>query len=752
MRHEVVNTDLTVIGGGLSGVCAAIAAARLGRRVALVQNRPVLGGNSSSEVRVWVGGANGLTHNRYARESGIIGELLLENQYRNQEGNPYIWDVVVLEAVKAEPNIELFLNTDVREVDASGPEADRSIHSVTGWMMASERLIRFESPLFLDCSGDALVGFLAGARHRMGREGRAEFGEIWAPEQPDIITLGSTIFFYTKDAGHPVPFVRPSFARDIATTTIPLSRILSTGDSGAKYWWIEFGGELDTLHDDAKIRDELWSAVYGIWDYIKNSGRFDADTLTLEWVGALPGKRESRRLIGDHILTQNDVIEQRPFDDRVAFGGWMVDLHPPKGMYTEQGAAANMYTDGVFHIPYRCLYSANVSNLLFAGRNISTSHAGFGATRVMATCAAMGEAAGTAAALCLRNQATPRALGREHLAQLQQQLLRQDAPVVGVANQDPEDQARFATLTASSWRRLMAVEDSAAAFPLQRDIAFVLPVDPELSHVDLLVDAESTAEVRVELWDMKRAENYVPHSNIATTVAAVEPGRRQWVRAALPWRPSRPCNACVIVRACAGVSVHVAAQGHTGTLAYVRKTGRIPNQFHINGSDEQPPLVLEWDMKELLRQPVCFRAAPETRAFAPAQVTNGFARPYGSPNLWVSAPLAEDTSGEAWIELDWDAPRSIGEVCVTFNDDVNEHLNNLHKFKTAFRLIPELVKDYRIEARRDGHWSVLFSERDNRRRRRNHRLPAATRADALRLVVEATHGGPCAEIFEIRVY
>lgn len=168
MRKETVKTDVTVVGGGLAGVCAAIAAARLGQTVALVNNRPVLGGNSSSEVRVWVCGATSHGIHRYARETGIMGELFVENQYRNKDGNPYLWDMVVLEAVQAEPNIQLFLNTDVHEAEA-GEEADggRQIRSVTGWMMGSERSIRFESPVYLDCTGDGLVGFLAGAEFRM---------------------------------------------------------------------------------------------------------------------------------------------------------------------------------------------------------------------------------------------------------------------------------------------------------------------------------------------------------------------------------------------------------------------------------------------------------------------------------------------------------------------------------------------------------------------------------------------------------
>lgn len=364
-----------------------------------MQNRPVLGGNSSSEVRVWVCGATGHGVNRYARETGIMGELFIENQYRNPEGNPYLWDLTLLEAVKAESNISLFLNTDVREVEAEGEAEDRTIRSVIGWMMGSERLITFKSEAFIDCTGDGLVGFLAGADFRLGREARHEFNEEWAPEVPDNITLGSTLLFYTQDTGKPVRYVAPSFAKDITTTSIPIRRVIRSGDSGCHYWWIEWGGELDTVDENERIRDELSSVIYGIWDYIKNSGHFDAENMTLEWVGSIPGKREYRRFVGDTILTQNDILAQREFEDRIGFGGWSIDLHPPQGMYAEESGSKHLHADGIYHIPFSSLYSKNVRNLLFAGRNISASHVAFGTTRVMATCAIMGEAAGAGAAL-----------------------------------------------------------------------------------------------------------------------------------------------------------------------------------------------------------------------------------------------------------------------------------------------------------------------------------------------------------------
>ena len=341
MRTQTFEADITVVGGGLAGVCAAISAARLGKRVALIGNRPVLGGNSSSEVRVWVVGATAHGVQRFARESGVIGELYVENQYRNPEGNPIIWDEVVLDAVRAEANITLFLNTDVRELETGEVDGERIVTSVRGWTMGSEIWTTFSSPYFLDCTGDGLIGHLAGAEYRIGREARHEFDEAWAPEEADAELLGSTILFYTKDVGRPVDFVAPESAKDITKTPIPTSRILRSGDSGAHYWSIEWGGHLDTVDDNEAIRDELKSVIFGIWDHIKNSGDFDAENLDIEWVGALPGKREYRRFLGDYVLTQNDLLDQVDHEDDVAFGGWSIDLHPVRGDVRDQSGSAS---------------------------------------------------------------------------------------------------------------------------------------------------------------------------------------------------------------------------------------------------------------------------------------------------------------------------------------------------------------------------------------------------------------------------
>lgn len=748
MRKETVKTDVTVVGGGLAGVCAAIAAARLGQTVALVNNRPVLGGNSSSEVRVWVCGATSHGIHRYARETGIMGELFVENQYRNKDGNPYLWDMVVLEAVQAEPNIQLFLNTDVHEAEA-GEEADggRQIRSVTGWMMGSERSIRFESPVYLDCTGDGLVGFLAGAEFRMGREARDELGEEWAPLVADDITLGSTLLFYTKDAGHPVKYIAPAMAIDITQTSITENRIIRSGDNGCAYWWIEFGGEQDTVHDNEAIRDELWSIIYGIWDYIKNSGKFDAGNMTLEWVGSLPGKREYRRFVGDYILNQNDILAQREFADRIGFGGWSIDLHPPQGVYATESGSKHMYSDGSYHIPFRSLYSVNVNNLLMAGRDISASHVAFGTTRVMATCAVIGEAAGTGAALCAARGITPRELHANHLQDLQQTMLRQDASVLGLRNEDESDLALQAAVSASSERSRFAVEHPAFSVPLTTDIGITLPVDPLLDGIELLIDASEAAELTVQLWETGRPENYVPYAHLQSASASVNSGTQQWVKLDLRWQPETPRNAFLIIKANAAISLHMADQPTSGILAYGHSNTPVVS-LDFQNQPAQP--VVLWDKKKFDHTAPCIRLSAPSQAFAAFKATDGYLRPYGGPHLWSSEQL--EPGREEWLELAWTAPVTLRQVQVTFNDDVNEDLINLHHHITPYEILPTLVKDYRIEAYMDGNWTAVAAGSDNHKRKHVHTLAEAVTTDRLRVVIGATNGSQYAEIIEVRVY
>jgi len=436
--------DLVVVGGGLAGTCAALAAARHGRQVALVQDRPVLGGNSSSEIRMHVCGADGGGH-EHARETGILEELRLEDAVRNPQRCASLWDVLLWDFCRREPNLALFLNTVVVEAIMLD---ERRIRSVRAHQLGSERHLELSSELFLDATGDGRLGFEAGAEFRRGREAKSEFGESRAPDRPDSYTMGNSLLFQSRDMGRPMSFVAPPWAHVFPTDDDLPNRHHGSFECG--YWWIEWGGQLDTIRDNEQIRDQLLKYLFGVWDHIKNRGDHGAENHALEWVGMLPGKRESRRLMGDHILTEGDIADQVAFEDRVAYGGWPIDLHPPggiehRGKPTEMPPLKRLYS-----IPLRCLYSRNIDNLFMAGRDASASSVAHGSTRVMATCAVMGQAAGTAAALCRRHGCDPRGLVPRHVSELQQLLLKDDCYLIGLRNEDPDDLARGAQATASS--------------------------------------------------------------------------------------------------------------------------------------------------------------------------------------------------------------------------------------------------------------------------------------------------------------
>ena len=454
MTHREIHTGLVVVGGGLAGVCAAIAAARNGCRVVLVQDRSVLGGNASSEVKMHVVGADVHGRRPGARESGLIEELRLEDAARNPHRSYSQWDLLLYEKVMAEPNLTLLLDTDCTgcavEAVPKMPNI-RRIRSISAVRQSTEETFTIHADVFADCSGDGRLGVEAGAEFVVGREARSDYGESLAQDVGDRQTLGSSIMFTARRHATPQPFRAPPWVRRFQKHEFKY-RPFDGYEYG--YWWAEWGGQLDTIKDNPAIRHELLRIALGVWDYVKNSGDHpDSANWVLEWVGAVPGKRESRRFLGAHMLTQQDLEAGRIFPDQVAFGGWPLDLHPPSGIdATEEWPCQHTHLKHLYSIPLRSLCSRNVGNLLFAGRNISATHVAFASTRVMATCAVMGQAIGTAAALAA--PAHPASL-EDHfneamLAKLQQRLLRDDAFLPGVANRDAADLAQTASVTASS--------------------------------------------------------------------------------------------------------------------------------------------------------------------------------------------------------------------------------------------------------------------------------------------------------------
>lgn len=411
--------DVCVVGGGMAGLCAAVAAARHGATVALIHERPVLGGNASSEVRMWICGAQGLdcTPNPDLLESGIIEEIRLKNMYRNPYGNWSLWDSVLYEIVRDEPNIEMFLNASVLDATAKNGH----LESVLAWQMTTQTKIQIKAKIFVDSSGDGILIPFSGADYRLGRESSSEFGEDIQPTAADSKTMGLSCLLQTRETDKPCEFIPPEWAYVYENDEDLNNRPHDLHSHN--FWWLELGGDMDSIHDAEKIKDELLKCAFGIWDHIKNRGDHGAENWVLEWVGFLPGKRESRRYVGDHIMTQHDIRQEGRFQDLIAYGGWPMDDHHPAGMKHKGDPTAFHPAAAPYGISYRCLYSHNVDNLMCAGRNISVTHAALSSTRVMATCSVIGQATGTAAAIAVKQGVSPRQVGRDYIHQLQEQLL-----------------------------------------------------------------------------------------------------------------------------------------------------------------------------------------------------------------------------------------------------------------------------------------------------------------------------------------
>lgn len=431
--------DLVVVGGGIAGCCAAVSAARLGCKVALVHNRPVLGGNNSSEVRVGLSGLimqqpyprlgllldelGGVGHwTKYEAEQNPASErsqqilAILEQHPEKIQHNAgpksNYEDDKKLQLILAEKNVSLFLSTHITQVKTEGGK----IVEVVGEDIKTGDQKAFKGAIFADCTGDGTVGYLAGADYRMGRESRAETGENRAPEVADSLVMGTSIQWYAEQADEEVEFPACPWAVEFNEQTY---RPITRGD-----WDWEAGLNDNQITEIEYIRDYALRAVYGNWDYLKNRSpkREEFARHELQWVAYIGGKRESRRLLGDVILCEQDLLQGRKYDDGSFTTTWGIDLHYPKQIeeFTEEPFLSYCESDEIkpYAVPYRCLYSRNIENLFMAGRNISTTHVALGTIRVMRTGGMMGEVVGMAASLCRKHSTTPRGVYQNHLSEL----------------------------------------------------------------------------------------------------------------------------------------------------------------------------------------------------------------------------------------------------------------------------------------------------------------------------------------------
>jgi len=425
LQKQILHTDLCVIGGGLAGMCAAIAAARGGARVVLMHERPVLGGNASSEIRMWISGALGPNN----RETGIVEEIELENFRRNPTKNYFLWDTILYEFVLREKNIQLLLNCtcmDAETEEGAFPYGrDRRIISVTGYQMTTQKFYEVHAVNYADCSGDSILAPLTGAHYREGREGKDEFDEPTYVEVHDDLHMGMSCLMQGRETPQKIPFTAPEWAMKLTEEDFNHCNPDVYTES-ENFWYLELGGNRDAIGDTEEVAHELISLSLGTWDHIKNSGHHNADNWELDFLSFLPGKRESRRMVGEYTITANDVLQNTPFDDAVAYGGWPIDDHFPAGFFHHGQPNTNICPSAPYSVPYRALYSANVSNLFFAGRNISMTHMAMSSIRVMATCSLLGQAVGTAAAVASAYGLTPHGVYLERIAEVQEKLMEAD--------------------------------------------------------------------------------------------------------------------------------------------------------------------------------------------------------------------------------------------------------------------------------------------------------------------------------------
>lgn len=773
MPVESLKFDIVVVGGGLAGVCAAIAAARECRRlqcaqrtVALVHDRPVLGGNASSEIRVLPQGA-GHDH-PWALETGIVHELMLEERVRNhirwESGAANsICDLVLWEAVRAEPNLTLFLNTSVRSVSMGevAPDGRPSLGAVHAVQLGTEREFDIAGGLFVDASGDGVAAAAAGADFRLGRESTLEFGETFAPPEADAGCQGASLLLQARDVGHPVPFTPPPYAADYPTEESLHGRPHGAFHHGL--WWIEVGFPFETIRHNEDIRDELVRHVLGAWDHMKNHcPRFkeQASTWVLDWFGWVPGKRESRRFVGDHLLTEKDIQSGTLFQDRVTHGGRFIDLHTMGGILAKDqpGNPVDINPElwdrmrvRPYSIPLRSLYSRTIANLFMAGRDISVTHVAHGSTRVMLTCGAIGQAVGTAAAHTLARNLSPRELASQGIADVQQSLLRQGCYVPRLPNADAADLARQATVHASSSAALtLQPELDVAGGSLEHDRrgelsvprAVLVPISaPRLNCARLWLENESGAAQPVgaglrsaeDVWDFRSRHD------LARASAVVEAGYAGWVpfdfNAEL--EPHRLYWIYTDALAEAGQQVHwrYRVNPPIGVVStWQRATSGHWNYLQRRGRRDAAP--------EGFVQ--CLQLDPPSFPYEPDNVLSGVTRPEAWPNAWVSDP-AEGMP--QWLELRW--PRPIEFNCVELVFDTN--LNRNPETSLPLTRQPECVRDYELQALIAGEWLPIVRVVGNYQRRREHTF-TASQTTALRLLVLATNGDPSARVYEIRVY
>lgn len=766
---ERLDCDILVIGSGMAGICAAIQAGRCGCDTILIEKDSALGGNASVLLGVHISGAH--SFHPYASETGVIGEIeedaaWLRCKIRTSGFHYNIaeqWDLLLKRKCE-EAGVRV-----LRRHMGKCPIMDGSrIQAVLVEDVAAFKTKRIDVKVaVIEASGDGHVAAEAGASFRMGREAKSEFGERSAPEEADDVTMGTSVTALIRKAKDPVEFVAPP--------GMPPYRAgygSGGGSCGHSSWsvdgefcflWVtETGGQINTIDDDSEIYEEAKRQLFSVWQHVKNEEHVEVSKhWELIWVSPKAGKRESRRFIGDHILTQQDVEEAHVFEDAVGYGGYAVDLHNPKPDDPTKVDVVFYSIPPLWSIPYRSLYSKDISNLFLAGRLASVTHLGLGSFRLMKTLATGGQAAGFAAGLCKEHACTPRGVYQERLDELQQGLLKADATILTVPNRDERDLARAARVTASS-EALHGCGKADDWLPMDCVRGNILwDWAPRLDKVRLLLmnESDQPVDLSLKLSQYKAPTKWKADKRIRGFPYFKKPNRAEWGvdltigkfapiaerQARVPahyvgWidfelgvdlEPKDPTSDedryCITLAPQAGVSW--ARQG--GLCDFARRCWAEDGaeEYGSNGDAH------------------CFGLSPRPAYGEAANVTNGWNRRFATNpvNAWIAQPGFPQT-----LTLEWDQPQTFTTVHLTF--DTLTRVYQEMPFNGDERVSPMAVRDYEVHARVDGEWRLVAEESGNYRRRCVHTFER-TATDALRLTAKSVWDESySARVYELRVH
>lgn len=724
---------------------AAVCAARKGLKTALLNDRSVPGGNASSEIGVVIQGSShhGLNFSVYAKETGLMDEIRSKLDYAVAYCGYDVaaaCDAVFLDFLYNEPNITLYLNTVVTDVTTEGGK----ITSVLAYQMRQDEKIEFIAPIYADCTGDAVVAHKAGADTAMGAEAKHEFGEKSADDEAQTWTMGNTLYFEIEDVGHPVKFVRPAFAHDVTKMDFmkdinnPVKmRMLYVG---GRFWTLEYGGQVNTISDNEHITLELRKLVYGLWDYIKNSGNYpNAENFVIKRVYSIAGSRESRRILGDYILTETDLDQGVHFADSVVTGGWPMDLHAPKGIYDDLPASAFIPVTAAYDIPYRCLYSRNVDNLFMAGRNVSTTHIALSSTRVMGTCGAMGQAIGTAAWLCKKHDFLPRDVYKNAISELQKVLLADDQFIIGKQETGCEELEKHFVPDADSVSKYENLTEDEIQHPLTHSVGLALPIKTEkLDSVSIKVKnlSEQDQVLSIRVLAGSKMEAYVPEKTVTELELTVAANYCGWLPVSVGQSHGGDGKVYLVLLE----NPNLAVYGTTGRLP-----GAITCKFYTEKKDgfdhntcplnAQTGFIGQDNLYKTFN--LCFKdVLPEQEIFTPGHLLNGFTRPYGHANIWLS-----EKCEKANVVLKAENAQFVSRLEVYFDNELEDDRR---------RVIPvATVKDYNVYLVTDAG-EELIEIRDNFLRRSI--VEIGKNVSEIRLELLATYGDPRYAIYGVKLY